>query len=412
MSHKKTAESRPQVFYVWNYVEWGGAQIHLISIMKYARELWDITVLLPRGSSSDIIGFLTSAGVKIDFLEHKLDLAQATSVIEKIRRQLTRVRSEFEILNYFRKVGSKLFVVHIETAPWQSWQLLSLLRALGGKVFVTSHNTLVDGAFWRRWLWKGRLRFLLATGSLRLFAANRDTLERLAQWVPKKYLEFIPVTYTSIDPAEIADAKMLTDERQGIREKFGFSETETVVLCVGQFIDRKGRWIFLEAAQQIVLTEEKMRFVWLTPELPSDAIQKRVADHDLGDSFRFVKSSMAGGDRIDVLKFYHIADIFALPSYLEGLPISLLEAMALGLPCISTNINSIPEAVIHMKTGVLIEPGDAGALADAIIRLANDPKLRSELSKNAKELVLEKFDERIAADTVLSAYADALDPDA
>lgn len=412
VSPKKTGEMRPQLFYVWNYVEWGGAQIHLISIMKYARENWDVTVILPRSSSPDIVGFLRSKDVNIDFLEHSLDLSPATRIIEKIRRQLKRVRSEIAIINYFRKVRTKPFVVHIETAPWQSWQLLSLLRALSGKVFVTSHNTLVDGSLWRRLLWKGRLRFLLATGSLRLFAANRDTLGRLAEWVPKKYLEFIPVTYTSIDPVEIAAARMSDDDRRKLRNKFGFSEDETVVLCVGQFIDRKGRWIFLEAAQQILRTEEKMRFVWLTPELPSGAAQEMIAGFGLGDSFRFVESSVAGGDRINVLKFYNIADIFALPSYLEGLPISLLEAMALGLPCISTNINSIPEAVIHMKTGILIEPGDAGALADAIMTLANGPRLRSELSINAEELVLEKFDERIAANKVLSAYAAALNLDA
>lgn len=412
VSSKKTAEIRPQVFYVWNYVEWGGAQIHLISIMKHAREDWDITVLLPRGSSSDIVGFLTSADVTIDFLEHSLDLAPAPSVIKKIRRQLRRLHSEFEIFNYFRKVRSTPFVVHIETAPWQSWQLLSLLRVLGGKVFVTCHNTLVDGTLWRRMLWKGRLRFLLATGSLRLFAANRDTLQRMAEWVPKTFFDSIPVTYTSIDPSEIEAAHIPEDERRQLREKFGFSEGEIVVLCVGQFIDRKGRWIFLEAAKQIFKTGRTIRFIWLTPELPSREIQKKVAAYGLGDSFRLVGSSSTGGERLDILKFYNIADIFALPSFLEGLPISLLEAMALGIPCISTNVNSIPEAVIDLRTGILIEPGDAGMLADAIIRLADDPQLRSELSENARELVLEKFDERTASETVVSAYASALDLDA
>lgn len=70
-----------------------------------------------------------------------------------------------------------------------------------------------------------------------------------------------------------------------------------------------------------------------------------------------------GSTRLDILRFFRIAGIFALSSFVEGLPIALLEGMALGIPSISTRINGIPEAIKHMETGILIEAGDSGWLA-------------------------------------------------
>lgn len=399
---------RRKIFYVWNYVEWGGAQIHLISIMKHARQSWDITVLLPEGSSEILLNFLCDAGANIVFLRNKLDLSTATSLGGKIRRQLRRIRSEIEIFSFFAGRTRAPFVVHIETAPWQSWQLLTALRLLGGRVFVTCHNTLGGGPVWRKLVWRSRLAFLIKSGSLRLFAANRDTLKRLAEWIPGDSLNEIPVSHTAVDPLEISEAGVEGSERNVLRANYGIEETSLVILCVGQFIDRKGRWIYLEAAREILRREKKMVFVWLGPERPSIADRSIIDSYGLGGSFRFVVSSELGSKRRDVLRFFNVADIFALPSYLEGLPISLLEAMALGLPCISTNINSIPEAIIDRKTGILIEPGDAKALAETLLELAENTDLRETLGNNGREHVLEHFDERKVARTVLAAYESSL----
>jgi glycosyltransferase involved in cell wall biosynthesis len=109
-----------------------------------------------------------------------------------------------------------------------------------------------------------------------------------------------------------------------------------------------------------------------------------------------------------VLRFFRVADIFTLPSLWEGLPISILEAMALGVPTISTNVNAIPEAVKDMETGILIEPGSAIDLCDAILRLKDDEILREKVSSAGREHVLRYFDERDAAKIALNAYEESL----
>ena len=181
-----------------------------------------------------------------------------------------------------------------------------------------------------------------------------------------------------------------------------------VILCVGQFVDRKGRWVFLDAAEKVIESTSDVAFVWLTPQMPSEQDQERIDAYGLGDNFRLVHSATLGKDRLDVLRFFRVADAFALPSYVEGLPIALLEAMALERPSISTNVYAIPEAVKHMETGILIEPGDSEALADAILKLKNDPTLRAKLGAEGRKFVLENFDERDAAATAIAAYEEAL----
>ena len=90
------------------------------------------------------------------------------------------------------------------------------------------------------------------------------------------------------------------------------------------------------------------------------------------------------------------------------MPIALLEAMSLGIPSISTNINAIPEAVRNNDTGILIEAGKSDELVRAIKRLKSDPFLRAKLSERGKDFVVENFDERVCAKIVLESYENAI----
>ena len=84
---------------------------------------------------------------------------------------------------------------------------------------------------------------------------------------------------------------------------------------------------------------------------------------------------------------YTEADAFALASFAEGIPVVLMEAMASGLPCVSTRINGIPELIRDGQDGLLVAPSDAKQLTDALAQLMDDPELCQQLADSARQRV-------------------------
>nr|WP_316643916.1 glycosyltransferase family 4 protein [uncultured Roseateles sp.] len=98
------------------------------------------------------------------------------------------------------------------------------------------------------------------------------------------------------------------------------------------------------------------------------------------------------------------AEIFVLPSYKEGLPMAMLEAMAMAVPVVVTPVGGIPEAVQHEQQGLLVDPGQPQALADAIERLLASPVLRERLATSARERVRERFGVELVLQRLSAVY--------
>ena len=100
----------------------------------------------------------------------------------------------------------------------------------------------------------------------------------------------------------------------------------------------------------------------------------------------------------DIIKYYSGADCFALPCVIagskdrDGIPVVILEAMAMQLPVVSTPVSGIPEVVKNEETGLLANPGDADDLAQAINRLYSDPELREKLGIAGRNFVTQQFE--------------------
>ncbi|HEV8607749.1 MAG TPA: glycosyltransferase family 4 protein [Tepidisphaeraceae bacterium] len=112
----------------------------------------------------------------------------------------------------------------------------------------------------------------------------------------------------------------------------------------------------------------------------------------------------------DIPSFMHTGDIYCLPCVwsddgdVDGLPQMLMEAMACGLPGISTRLVGIPDLVIHEKTGLLVEPGNVQQIADAIIRLHNNPAEARQFAANARQWIIEKFDLANSLDPLIALF--------
>jgi glycosyltransferase involved in cell wall biosynthesis len=109
--------------------------------------------------------------------------------------------------------------------------------------------------------------------------------------------------------------------------------------------------------------------------------------------------------REKVLQLFHEASVFVLPSYYEGLPMALLEALAAGLPVIATSVGGIPEVVQDTYNGFLISPGNILALAGALAKLGSDTDVRKIMGQRSREIAERELDVRPYADKMTTLYS-------
>ncbi len=173
------------------------------------------------------------------------------------------------------------------------------------------------------------------------------------------------------------------------------------ILFLSWLNEQKGIFDLIDAAKNILEKHKNVRF-WICGEgVDSESARAKVTEYGLDDFFDF-KGWTVGDDKMKVLAE---ADMYVLPSYFEGFPNSLMEAMAAGLPVVATTVGSIPELVSSTKNGLLYEAGDVKALQTALETLIVQPDMRKTVAKKAQETIktnntidvaLQKYDELFA----------------
>jgi glycosyltransferase involved in cell wall biosynthesis len=160
------------------------------------------------------------------------------------------------------------------------------------------------------------------------------------------------------------------------------------VLCVGRLTPEKGQTVLLEAAAQMIGNGTPVDFVLAGWGPSAEALEAQARSLGIADRVTF--AGAVGQDRLSEL--FASADVFCLPSFAEGVPIVLMEAMASGVPVVTTPIAGIPELVRNEESGVLVPPGRADLLAAALQRLLDDPVEARRLAANGRVAVEKEFD--------------------
>jgi glycosyltransferase involved in cell wall biosynthesis len=213
--------------------------------------------------------------------------------------------------------------------------------------------------------------------------ATREDLVR--QGYPRGRLVTV---HNGIEPAEVTEPVRMAEG--------------PTVLEVARLAEVKGQRTLLEA-----LTSVDATAVLVGRDLEQGGAYERLLRAEaerLGVDGRVVFS----GYRADVPALLAGCDVFCLPSRAEGLPLVVLEAMAQGKPVVATAVGGTPELVADGVTGVLVAPGDAEALADALSALLADPERARQLGEAGRERVLREFSAEAAAERVLELYASAI----
>lgn len=180
------------------------------------------------------------------------------------------------------------------------------------------------------------------------------------------------------------------------------AESKRILFICGTEAMRKGLDVVLESVRY--LSHDGIgtsRFVFVAS---NDQIQQRVKDLQVQPYIEF-RGLLS---KEEMLEEYRKADLFLLPSFGEGFPNSLLEAMASGLPIIATRVGAVPEVIEDRVNGLLIDAGDPGALTRAIKQVLHDPELRQRLGERGKEKVTTHYNVEKGVAQLDAIYAELL----
>jgi glycosyltransferase involved in cell wall biosynthesis len=204
-----------------------------------------------------------------------------------------------------------------------------------------------------------------------------------------------------IDLRRFDPARLSPEARRRARAALGISEGAPVVGFVGRLVAEKGVGELVEAARLVRSRHPDVRFLFVgaVDEEKADRVTPGAArDMDGGDVCVFA------GQRDDMPELYLAMDVFALPSHREGFPRAPMEASAMKVPCVVTDVRGCRQTVRHGENGLLVPVSDVSALATAILALLADRGLSRRLGEGGRRRALAEFDERRVVATVLSEY--------
>lgn len=193
-------------------------------------------------------------------------------------------------------------------------------------------------------------------------------ISRPEQW---KKMEVIPL---GVDP-------------KFFKRKKGKQTSLLQLLTVGRLVSVKGFYLLMEAVRQLREKGKNISLEIVGEGPEREGLERFVADHALNPHVHF-KGAL---NQKRTLEAYQKADIFCLPSFSEGVPVVLMEAMAMEIPCVATRITGIPELIQDHKSGVLVTPASLEALTEALEYLIDDADARQKMGEAGRARILEAY---------------------
>lgn len=319
---------------------------------------------------------------------------------------MSAVAETYRASGMFERCGIRYIPTYV--APGLVTQVRTMGRALLeltpllvlGRVLLVHAHCASRGSFWRKAVICCLARCLsvpylihIHSGEFPVFYGQEcgPVRQRVVRWVLRGAACVIVLTpswlraFNAIEPAARLRA-IPNPIKVGIGQAMSSGGRGRNVLFLGRLREKKGVFDLIAALPEVAAMVPDVRFV-LAGDGDQEAIRK-ITDALGRTEHVTMPGWVSGKDKAALLAE---ADVFVLPSYFEGLPIGVLEAMEKGVPVVATRVGGIPDVITDGQTGLLVEAGDVEGLARAISRCLTDPALATHVRKNARHLVETEF---------------------
>ena len=292
---------------------------------------------------------------------HQVDFVRTPYSLTNVRayHQLRRLMAEHDFA-----------LVHCHNPMSAAITRLAARATHTAPVIYTAHGFhFYQGAPLHMWLLYGTMEWLLSFLTCQQICINKEDYAFSKKHFHCRRVDYVPGV--GIDLAKIRGAMLLPDETAGKRAELGVSEDAFLLVTAGEMIPRKNQTVLLDMMDSPSM-KNTVLLICGHGELDRE-LKKKARDLHLEDRVLFP------GYREDLYEIYSCADLFVFPSFQEGLPVALLEAMACGLPAVCSDIRGNRELIAEGKGGFRRKPEDAAGFRSAVLQLLRNRELCSRM---------------------------------
>lgn len=214
----------------------------------------------------------------------------------------------------------------------------------------------------------------------------------LSQGIPERKISVIE------NGVELVDLSVSNLNRRTIRREFSIRDDEILIGTIGRLVPVKNHTLFLRAAKRLSERASNVKFLIVGNGPLLESLMNKVRELGIQERVRFT------GWRNDIQKVLCALDIYVICSTVEGLNISVLEAMACAKPVVGTNVKGISEIILDNKTGLLVSLNNVDLLTDAVLRLASTPEERIKMGLKGRQLIENKYSVQKMIDITFQLY--------
>jgi L-malate glycosyltransferase len=357
---------------------WAGAEVQLATTASYLLERPDVQLSVVLMNDGRLANELRRLGVDVTVVDE-------------------RRHGSFRILVVLARFLRDRRINLVHTHRYKDSVLGTIAAKLAGVPFVvrTVHGLREPMTGWNRM--KFRLyetldqATVLSLGDL-VIAVSKRMAETLRDSGYRPTM--VTHIHNGIDLRKVIAGRSPVD----VRRELHIPSDALLIGTVGRLSPVKGHSEFLHAARAISDKRPDARFLVVGTGPLERELQRTASELGLASSCLFL------GARSDVYDLMSAMDVFVLPSLAEGIPMAILEAMALGRPIVATAVGGVPEVIQHDLTGLLVEAGNATALAGACLTLSSDPLRAQALGMHARQAVEERFSSDRYGRALVDAY--------